>query len=67
MRGSNIKNIYIIDGIELSIKELNINQLLLIEKFENRVIYNDFRNKIIEQKGEDVICSIKVIVSSMML
>ncbi len=67
MRGSNIKNIYIIDGIELSIKELNINQLLLIEKFENRVIYNDFRNKIIEQKGEDVICSIKVVVSSMML
>lgn len=67
MRGSNIKNIYIIDGIELSLKELNMNQLLLIEKFENRVIYNDFRNKIIEQKGEDVICTIKVIVSSMML
>ena len=60
MRGKNIKNVYIIDGKELNSSELTKDQLLLIETYENRQLYNDFRNRILEQEGDDIECTIKI-------
>ena len=60
MRGKNIKNVYIIDGNELNSSELTKDQLLLIETYENRSLHNDFRNRILEEKGDDVKCIIKI-------
>lgn len=60
MRGKNIKNVYIIDGNELNSKDLTKEQLLLIETYENRSLYNDFRNRILEQKGDDIECTIRI-------
>ena len=67
MRGSNIINVYIIDGKELNSKELTNDQLLFIETYENRKLYNDFRNKILEQEGDDVKCTIKIKIPDMSL
>ncbi len=58
MRGKNIKNVYIIDGNELNSSDLTKDQLLLIETYENRQLYNDFRNRILKEKGDDVFCTI---------
>ena len=67
MRGKNISNVYIIDGNELNSKELTNNQLVLIETYENRQLYNNFRNRILEQDGDDVKCTIKIIIPDMVL
>ena len=67
MRGKNITNVYIIDGKELNSKELTNDQLLFIETYENRKIYNDFRNKILEKEGDDVKCTIKILIPDMVL
>jgi len=67
MRGKNIKNVYIIDGKELNSKGLTNDQLLFIETYENRQLYNDFRNKILEQQGDDVKCTIKIKIPDMVL
>ena len=67
MRGKNIKNVYIIDGKQLNSKELTNDQLVLIETYENRQLYNDFRNRILEQEGDDVECTIKIIIPDMVL
>jgi hypothetical protein len=65
MRGKNIINVYLIDGKELNSSELTKDQLLLIETYENRQLYNDFRNRILEEKGDDVACSIKIKIPDM--
>ena len=65
MRGKNIKNVYIIDGNELNSSELTKDQLLLIETYENRQLYNDFRNRLLEEKGDDVVCTIRIRISEM--
>jgi hypothetical protein len=67
MRGKNIKNVYIIDGKQLNSKELTNDQLLLLETYENRQLYNDFRNKILSQEGDDIECTIKTIIPDMIL
>jgi hypothetical protein len=60
MRGNNIINVYIIEGKELNSTELTKNQLLIIETYENRTLYNDFRNRLLEEKGDDIECTIKI-------
>ena len=60
MRGKNIINVYLIDGKELNSSELTKDQLLLIETYENRQLYNDFRNRILEEEGDEVECTIKI-------
>ena len=65
MRGKNIKNVYIIDDKELNSKDLIKEQLLLIETYENRSLYNDFRNKLLEEKGYDLECTIKITITNM--
>ncbi len=67
MRGKNIKNVYIIDGKELNSKDLTNDQLLLIETNSNRKLYNDFRNKILEQEGDDIECTINIRIPDMVL
>jgi homospermidine synthase len=58
-RGYNRTNVYTIDGKELNSKKLTNNQLLFIETYKNRKLYNDFRNKILSQEGDDIECTIK--------
>jgi hypothetical protein len=65
MRGNYIKNVYKIDGKELNSSELTKNQLLLIETYENRSIYNDFRNRLLEEKGDDIECTIRIRIPEM--
>jgi len=65
MRGKNIKNVYIIDGNQLNSNELTNDQLLLIETYENRQLYNDFRNRLLEEKGDDVVCTIRIKIPEM--
>ena len=67
MRGKNIKNVYIIDGKELNSKDLTNDQLLLIETNANRKLYNDFRNKILEQEGDDIECTINIRIPEIVL
>lgn len=65
MRGNNITNVYIIDGKEVSVKEITKDQSLLIETYENRTLYNDFRNRLIKQYGDEVQCIIKITIPNM--
>ena len=65
MRGNNITNVYIIDGKEVSVKEITKDQSLYIETYENRTLYNDFRNRLIEQYGDEVQCSIRIKIPEM--
>lgn len=65
MRGEKITNVYIIDGKELHIKQLSKDQLLLTETYENRTLYNDFRNSIIENEGDDIVCTIRITIPDM--
>lgn len=65
MRGNNITNVYIIDGKEVSVKEITKDQSLLIETYENRTLYNELRNRLIEEKGDDVVCTIKIRIPEM--
>ena len=65
MRGKNITNVYIIDGQELNISQLTKDQLLFIETNENRTLYNEFRNSIIENKGDDIECVIRITMPEM--
>ena len=48
MRDKNIKNVYIIIGKELNSKELTNDQLLFIETYENRKLYNDFHTRLLD-------------------
>ena len=67
MRGKNISNVYIIDGKELNSKDLTNDQLLLLETYENRKLYNDFRNTILSQEGDDIECTINIRIPDMVL
>lgn len=58
---------YIIGGKEVSIKEITKDQLLFIETYENRTLYNGFRNRILEEKGDDVKCTIRITIPEMEL
>ena len=67
MRGKNITNVYIIDCKEVSIKEITKDHLLFIETNENRTLYNNFRNRLLEEKGDDVKCTIRITIPEMEL
>ena len=67
MRGKNITKVYIIESKELSSTALTKDQLLLIETYENRTLYNDFRNRLLKEKGDDIECTIKIIIPEMVL
>jgi len=60
MRGSNIINKYIIDSKEYLFIELTKDQLVYVESLADKTKYNNLRNQVLEVKGDDVKCTIKI-------
>ena len=60
MRGSNIINKYIIDSKEYLFSELSKDQLGYVESIADKTKYNNLRNQVLEEQGDDVECTIKI-------
>jgi hypothetical protein len=60
MRGENITNIYIIDSIEYRKEQLNDEQLVYINSIADKQKYNDIRQQVLNEKGDDVHAFIKI-------
>ena len=60
MRGENITNIYVIDSKEYLIQDLNEYQKNYVESLANKTLYNDLRNELLNSRGDDFTCSIKI-------
>ena len=60
MRGSNITNKYIIDSKEYLFRDLTREQLDYVESLADKTKYNNLRNLVLEQKGDEVECTIKI-------
>ncbi len=60
MRGENIINIYIINSVEYRKEELNQEQLSYINSIADKQKYNDLRNQLIVEKGDEVKAMIKI-------
>ena len=60
MRGLNINNKYIIDSKEYLFSELTRVQLDYVESLADKAKYNLLRNQVLEEKGHDVECTIKI-------
>ena len=60
MRGSNIINKYIIDSKEYLFSELTQDQLVYVESLADKTKYNNLRNQVLEQEGDEVECTIKI-------
>jgi hypothetical protein len=60
MRGSYITNIYIIDSKEYLFSELTKDQLVYVESLADKTKYNNLRNLVLEEEGDDVKCTIKI-------
>ena len=60
MRGTNITNKYIIDSKEYLFNQLNKDQLGYVESIADKTKYNNLRNQVLEEQGDDVECTIKI-------
>ncbi len=60
MRGSNITNKYILDSKEYLFSELSKDQLDYVESIANKTKYNNLRNQVLEEEGDEVECTIKI-------
>ena len=60
MRGSNIANKYIIDSREYLFSELSKDQLGYVESIADKTKYNNLRNQVLEEQGDEVECTIKI-------
>lgn len=60
MRGSNITNKYIIDSKEYLFSELTKDQQDYVESIADKTKYNNLRNQVLEEKGDEVLCTIKI-------
>lgn len=60
MRGSNITNKYIIDSKEYLFSELSKDLLGYVESIADKTKYNNLRNQVLEEQGDDVECTIKI-------
>ena len=60
MRGSNITNKYILDSKEYLLSDLTREQLAHVESLADKTKYNKLRNHVLEEKGDDVECTIKI-------
>jgi hypothetical protein len=60
MRGANLKNRYVIEGIEHTYEELTPSLKVSIEKHLDRKVYNDFRNELFAAEGDDLNGTIKI-------
>ena len=60
MRGSNIINKYIIDSKEYLFSELTKDQVTYVESIADKTKYNNLRNQVLEEEGDEVECTIKI-------
>ena len=60
MRGSNITNKYIIDSKEYLFSDLTKDQLVYVESLADKAKYNQLRNQVLEEEGDEVECTIKI-------
>lgn len=60
MRGLNIINKYIIDSKEYLFSDLTKDQLVYVESIADKTKYNNLRNQVLEEQGDDVECTIKI-------
>ena len=60
MRGSNITNKYILDSKEYLFSELTKDQVTYVESIADKTKYNNLRNQVLEEEGDDVECTIKI-------
>ena len=60
MRGSNITNKYILDSKEYLFSDLTKDQLVFVESLADKTKYNRLRNQVLEEEGDDVVCTIKI-------
>jgi hypothetical protein len=60
MRGSNITNKYILDSREYLFSDLTKDQLVYVESLADKTKYNRLRNQVLEEEGDDVVCTIKI-------
>ena len=60
MRGSKIINKYIIDSKEYLFSDLTKDQLVYVESLADKNKYNNLRNQLLEQEGDEVGCTIKI-------
>jgi hypothetical protein len=60
MRGSKIINKYIIDSKEYLFSDLSKDQLVYVESLADKTKYNNLRNQVLEQEGDEVECTIKI-------
>ena len=60
MRGSNITNKYILDSKEYLFSELTKDQVIYVESLADKTKYNNLRNQVLEEEGDDVECTIKI-------
>lgn len=60
MRGSKIINKYIIDSKEYLFSDLSKEQLVYVESLADKTKYNNLRNQVLEQEGDEVECTIKI-------
>jgi hypothetical protein len=60
MRGEKIVNIYVIDSVEYLFQDLNKNQIDYVQSKMDREKYNEFRNMILSDEGDDFEGIIKI-------
>ena len=60
MRGSNITNKYILNSKEYLFSELSKDQLGYVESIADKTKYNNLRNQVLDEQGDDVECTIKI-------
>jgi len=60
MKGTFIKNIYVINSVEFLFHELSIEQKNQIYNSINMKIINELHDKLIRMYGENVMCKIKI-------
>ena len=60
MRGSNITNKYILDSKEYLFSDLTKDQLVYVESLADKAKYNQLRNQVLEEEGDEVECTIKI-------
>jgi hypothetical protein len=60
MRGSNITNKYIIDSKEYLFSDLTKDQLAYVDSIADKTKYNNLRNHVLEEEGDEVECTIKI-------
>jgi hypothetical protein len=60
MRGSNITNKYILDSKEYLFSELTKDQLVYVESLADKTKYNNLRNQVLEEEGDEVEFTIRI-------